>query len=146
MGSFRVLCAAVSGTGLSLALVSAQGNRLPSCDPDNGGLKLPPGLCALVVADNLGPARHAAVAPNGDLYVALRTGRGATPSGPGIVALRDADGDGRMEQRETFGLPGGTGIAMRNGYLYVATTTLVERYKMAPGQLKPAGEPETRST
>ena len=29
-----------------------------TCDPDNGGLKLPQGFCALVVADNLGAARH----------------------------------------------------------------------------------------
>lgn len=43
----------------------------PNCDPDNGGLTLPKGFCALVVADNLGAARHAWVAPNGDLFIAL---------------------------------------------------------------------------
>ena len=42
----------------------------PACDSGNGGLTLPAGFCALVVADGLGPARHAVAAPNGDLYVA----------------------------------------------------------------------------
>ena len=41
------------------------------CDPDNGGLTLPPGFCALVVAENVGRARHIAVRRNGDIYVAI---------------------------------------------------------------------------
>ena len=45
---------------------------LPACDPDNGGITLPDGFCALVVADGLGAARHLTVAPNGDIYVAIR--------------------------------------------------------------------------
>ena len=63
------------------------------CDPDNGGITLPPGFCALVAADNLGPARHMVVAPNGDLYVALMTSgsRGQPQTGGGAVALRDAE-------------------------------------------------------
>ena len=75
-----------------LALVLVQGQAKPMCDPDNGGLKLPMGFCALVVADSLGVARHMAVAPNGDLYVALQTsgGRGQPQTGGGAVALRDA--------------------------------------------------------
>jgi hypothetical protein len=46
----------------------------PPCDPDNGGITLPPGFCALVAIDGLGAARHIAVAPNGDVYVALQAG------------------------------------------------------------------------
>ena len=34
----------------------------PACDPDNGGIKLPAGFCALVAADGLGTARHMVVA------------------------------------------------------------------------------------
>ena len=41
--------------------------------PDNGGITLPKGFCAEVVANNLGAARHAVAAPSGDLYVALRS-------------------------------------------------------------------------
>ena len=74
-----------------------------------------------MVADDLGAARHLAVAANGDLYVSLMDGRGQTP---GVVALRDTNGDGRMDVKERFGDKSSTGIALRNDYLYVATTDL----------------------
>ena len=105
-----------------------------ACDADNGGIKLPPGFCAVVAADGIGEARHVAVAPNGDIYVALR-GRNQG----GVVALRDTNGDGKFETKEQFGECSSTGIALRNGYLYVATVNAVIRYKMTPGELKPAG-------
>jgi glucose/arabinose dehydrogenase len=117
----------------------------PACDPDNGGITLPAGFCALVAADGLGAARHVAVAQNGDAYVALMRGPGARLSaGPGgVVAMRDGDGDGRFETKEMIPSENTTGVALRNGYLYVAHPQSVQRYKMTPGQLKPAGEPET---
>ena len=110
-----------------------------ACDPNNAGLTLPEGFCALLAADGLGTARHAVVAPNGDLYVALQSGKGKTG---GVVALRDENGDGRFETKEYFGDGSSTGIALRNGYLYVAKVESVERWKMTPGQLKPTGQPE----
>jgi len=126
------------------ALVLVHGQARPMCDPDNGGLKLPPGFCALVVADGLGPARHMVAAPNGDLYVALQTsgGRGAPQTGGGAVGLHDANGDGRFEVKESFGSGSTTGIGIRNGYLYLAHPRSVERMKMTAGQLKP-GAAET---
>jgi glucose/arabinose dehydrogenase len=111
----------------------------PACDPDNGGITLPDGFCAKVVADTLGAARHLVVAPNGDLFVSLQNRRGATA---GVVALRDSDGDGKMDVSERFGDASTTGIALRNGYLYTATTTSVVRFKMNAGELKPAGAGE----
>src|SRR5580698_3595068 len=99
-----------------------------SCDADNGGLTLPAGFCALVVANNLGEARHATVAPNGDLYVALMNG--------GVVGLHDSKGDGRFDVVEKFGEGSATGIELRNEYLWIAKVNSVERYKMTPGQLK----------
>jgi glucose/arabinose dehydrogenase len=131
---------AVAAAGAILTVTSARGVAAPpACDPDNGGLKLPPGFCALVVADDLGAARHIAVAANGDLYVSMMTGRGQTP---GVVALRDTNGDGKMDLKERFGDKSSTGIALRNDTLYVATVTSVERYKMTRGELKPAGPAE----
>jgi glucose/arabinose dehydrogenase len=131
--------------GVTSFVAGLQGQGMPKCDPDNGGLKLPAGFCALVVADDLGQARHMTVAPNGDLYVALqsRGGRGGQPvSGGGAVALRDADGDGRFEIKEPFGTGSTTGIGIRNGYMYLAHPTTVERYKMTTGQLRPSGDAE----
>jgi len=107
-----------------------------ACDPGNGGITLPAGFCAVVAADNLGTARHLVVNANGDVYVALQAKPG------GVVALRDANGDGKFESKESFDADSVTGIAIRNGYLYLAKKNSVERYKMTPGQLKPAGQPE----
>jgi glucose/arabinose dehydrogenase len=132
------LLTAAGIAALAAALPSGRA-AAPACDPDNGGITLPAGFCAIVVADALGPARHLAVAPNGDVFVSLENGRGQKG---GIVALRDTDGDGRADVKARFGDEGATGIALRNGYLYFATTTSVERYKMAPGELKPAAAAE----
>lgn len=131
----------LSLAGLVATAAGVQGRQAaPACDPGNGGLTLPQGFCAQVIADDLGAARNLAVAPNGDLYVAIRSGprQAGQPPQPGfIMGLRDTDGDGRMDVREKFGTVGATGIVLRNGYLYYATTRSVERFKLTPGQLAP---------
>ncbi len=117
------------------AVVPAAEAALPKPDPDNGAITLPPGFRALVVADNLGALRFMTVAPNGDVYVKT--------SKDGIIALRDQDGDGRAETQQKFGSGGGTGIALRDGWLYHSTNSAVYRYRLAPGELVPRGNPET---
>jgi glucose/arabinose dehydrogenase len=107
------------------------------CEADNDGLSLPQGFCALVAHPGVGRARHIAVAPDGRVFVALRE-----PAGGGaIVALRDSDGDGRLDEEARFGDVGGTGIAVRDGWLYFAPNTRVERYRLGPG-LRPEAGPE----
>jgi glucose/arabinose dehydrogenase len=115
----------------------------PLCDPDNGGIVLPDGFCSMVVADNLGRGRHVEVASNGDIYVSLRD----RPDSLGaVIALRDADGDGRAEVRERFGDGGGTGLVLHNGYLYLARTSSIVRFPMREGELLPIGPSETLIT
>jgi len=63
----------------------------PECAPDNGGIMLPKGFCAVVVADNLAQPRHLVVTPNGDLFVSSMRA--------GIIALRDTTGDGKTVGR-----------------------------------------------
>ena len=117
---------------------------LPPCDPDDGGLVLPDGFCALIVADNLGHPRLIDVAANGDIYVHDRgtRGDGENLSGNGIVALRDLDGDGSADVIERFSDHYGTGLQLRGDHLYLSTTTEVYRYAMTPGELVPQGEAE----
>lgn len=111
---------------------------LPAPDPDNGGLTLPPGFRALIVADDLVSGRNQlrfiAAAPNGDLYAKTIQG--------GIIALRDADGDGRFESRQEFGSGGGTGIGFHGDWLYHSTNTAVYRYPYRSGEMVPTGAPE----
>jgi len=126
MKTAPVLLAAVLATTLADAALTP--------DANNGDIKLPPGFHAVVVADKLKPLRNLAVATNGDLYV--KTAK------EGIYALRDTDGDGKADVIKEFGSGGGTGIAIHNGWLYESTDSHVFRYKLTPGELVPAGEPE----
>jgi glucose/arabinose dehydrogenase len=116
---------------------------LPKGDPDNGGLMLPGGFEAVVVADSVGAARHIAVNTNGDIYVKLRA---SYPDGSN-VALRDEDGDGKADVIKKFGVytdSMGYGTAMRiyNGYLYFSSTGDVFRCKLRQGELLPEKESE----
>ncbi len=128
----------------ALLLATAARAALPTPDADDGAISLPPGFRAVVFADNLVVGRRfgkstdnlrfLAVAPNGDVYA--KTAQG------GIFALRDSDGDGRADVIKEFGAGGGTGIALRGGWLYSSTNEAVYRYKYTPGELVPAGAPE----
>jgi glucose/arabinose dehydrogenase len=132
--------AALVVIALAMSGLTLTGQSKLACDAGNGGITLPEGFCALVASEGVGSARHLAVAANGDVYVALLGGRNQPPEA--VAALRDADGDGKFETKEAFGTGSTTGIAIRNGYLYLAHPTTIERYKMTAGQLKPSGQPE----
>jgi glucose/arabinose dehydrogenase len=135
----RILIAAALVASIGPAVLFAQAGRAPSCDPGNGGLTLPSGFCAVVVTDGVGAARHLAVGPTGDIYVAIRNQADAPG---GVVALRDTNGDGRADVRERFADSGGTGIAIYNGHLYLSRDDAVVRFPLKAGQLLPAGPME----
>lgn len=115
------------------------------CDPDNGGITLPDGFCASVVADDIGQARHLAVASNGDIYLKTRSEEG------GIAALRDTTDDYRTDIVERFsnmtpvrgGILWETGVVIHDGYLWASNTEAVYRWPLPEnGELVPQGEPE----
>lgn len=113
------------------------GVELPKGDADNGGLTLPGGFEAVVVADSVGRARHLTVRDNGDIYVKLRV---ANEEGQGIVALRDTDNDGKADIVKVFGGYTenggyGTGMEIYNGYYYFSTAGDVFRMKIDPEKI-----------
>ena len=127
-----------------LFLASACNNKTPRGDADNGGLFLPDGFEALVVADSSGPARHLAVNANGDVYVKLRINKGDS----GNVAMRDLDGDGRADSIVRFGdYPNDGSLAtemrIHDGYLYYSTEKVLYRQRLNPGELIPTSPVET---
>lgn len=121
---------------LALAGVIALTPAQPACEPGNGGLVLPEGFCATLVASKAGAVRQLAVAPNGDLYAAL-----AGPPG-GVLAFRDKDGDGKPDQRASFGDDAGNDVEVHAGYVYFATNDRILRYRLSNGELKPTGRME----
>ncbi|WP_256010679.1 PQQ-dependent sugar dehydrogenase [Desertivirga xinjiangensis] len=93
-------------------------------------LKVPAGFKTSIVADNLGKARHIALTKKGDLYVKL-----ARPvNGKGILFLKDKDGDGKYDETSGFGSYGGTGIYLKDNYLYASSDEEVFRYELDENQ------------
>ncbi len=135
--ALRFRAAALLAPVLLLVARPAPAPRERPCADDNGGLVLGEGLCAVVVAGDAGHVRQLAVGPDGALYAALARGE------RGVLALRDRDGDGKPEQRETFGPGGANDVELHDGYLYLALTDRILRWKLAPGRLVPSGEPAT---
>lgn len=138
----------------STAKTAATGAVPPegSCPTDNGGITLPAGFCATVLADSLGHPRDIVVAPNGDVFINTWSGKyyqTSPPPGGFVVALRDTKHTGKADSIVRFGdTPaaggtGGTGVALYKGYIYAEAGTQIVRYPLAAGQLTPSGAAET---
>jgi glucose/arabinose dehydrogenase len=136
------LLAAVACAGAPRSEPAASPATRPPCLADNGGITLPRGFCAAIVADSLPRPRHLAVAPNGDVFVSL-LGSGQGGAGGGLVGLRDTNGDGRADVRERFGDSPSGEVALYGNYLYAGAPTSVLRYPMRRGELRPSGSPDT---
>ncbi|MBV8341435.1 MAG: PQQ-dependent sugar dehydrogenase, partial [Gammaproteobacteria bacterium] len=137
----------------AIATMPAHADAAPESGcPAAAGLTLPPGFCATVFADQVGHARHLAVAASGVVYVntwgARDYGFGSSPSGGYLVALEDTTGKGVADVVRRFGPAkgqgghGGTGIALYKGALYVEESDRIERYALGAGAIVPQGEPE----
>ena len=108
-------------------------------DTDNGGLKLQAGFGAITVVDSLARNRHLVVNSNGDIYVKLAR----LKDGKGILILRES-ANGKANIIKSFGNYGGTGIAIKNGYLYASSDSTVYRYKLNEnGDVVSPDAPET---
>ena len=89
-------------------------------------IKTPQGFVTTTIAANLGRVRHIVANSNGDLFLKLeRLNRGR-----GIIRLRDNNKDGVIDDSLYFGNYIGTGIAIKNGYLYASSNSEVFRYKL----------------
>ncbi|QIP14409.1 sorbosone dehydrogenase [Spirosoma aureum] len=89
-------------------------------------LKLPVGFSATIMAEGLGSTRHLVITKTGTIYVKLSK----LKDGKGIYRLRDTDKDGVIDEQVGFGDYPGTGIYLKNGYLYTSSNTSIFRYKL----------------
>ena len=109
------------------------------CDPDNGGLTLPDGFCALVVADHINFLRHITVTRNGDIYGSRRNRRLELG---GLVAIRDENGDGKADIVHEFGDEPGLGVTVHEGFLYFGADKRILRFPLDDLELVPEEEPQ----
>ncbi|WP_428656344.1 PQQ-dependent sugar dehydrogenase [Runella sp.] len=89
-------------------------------------LKIPAGFSATILAEDLETPRHLAVGKGGDIYVKINK----LKDGKAIYRLRDTNGDGVIDEKTGFGDFKGSGIFIRQGYLYASSNTGVYRYKL----------------
>ena len=123
-GTILLPVLAIAGIISLLALKNDLRTNIYSMPPAMRGLTLPAGFNASIIADNIGGARHIAVTPQGEIYVKLQ----GLEKGKGILLLHQ-NGD-KAEIKTSFGNFGGTGIAVKNGYLYASSDEEVFRYKL----------------
>jgi len=121
--------------GLAAALALGCATLAPA--PAQDALRLPPGFAIDVFARSLGHPRFLTLDPRGTLLVSVpRSGR--------VLALPDADGDGRADRTvpviEGLDLP--HGLAFREGLLYIAETGRVIRVRYDPDTSRAVGSPE----
>jgi glucose/arabinose dehydrogenase len=115
-----------------------QSNVKPPKDiprPADAAFQVPEGFSVNMFSERLDSARWMAVAPNGDIFVVQsRKNR--------ITVLRDSNKDGAADQVFTFaegkeqGLDQPMGIDFRDGYLYVANTSGIVRFRYRNGQTR----------
>ena len=120
-------------TGLSLAIafslpasIVAQTSVKPviKVATEASALKLPVNFKSVVLAENVGRARHIVVTPQGGIYVKL-----AKPvNKKGTLFL--TENNGTAEVKSSFGDFGGTGIYIKDGYLYTSSNHDIFRYKL----------------
>ncbi|MBJ6127777.1 PQQ-dependent sugar dehydrogenase [Microvirga splendida] len=131
------------------------GNELP---------KVPEGYKIQAIATDLRIPRQTLVLPNGDILVAegsggyaptLRPkdfiagfikslGKSSVKGGDRLTLLRDADGDGTYEMQGVFAdnLNAPYGLALANGFIYVANQDALVRFAYQDGQAQASGPPE----
>ena len=114
---------------VSLSFAAAAASAFGAAD----GLTLPPGFTASVVEEGLGAGRHLDVAANGDIYLGSHSG---------LVAMRDKNGDGKVDETKPFGDVQGTEVRIFGKWLYVSDDVGVYRYPLKEGELVPSGAKE----
>jgi glucose/arabinose dehydrogenase len=100
--------------------------------PPKTALVIPQGFHVRIMADGLGAARHLAVTKQGLVYIKLAK----LKDGKGIIVLHDKKESG-------FGNFIGTGMYIKDGYLYASSNTDVYRYRLNDnGEVIDTGNPE----
>ena len=110
-------------------LAQRVGVSVPGGSPGPVDLELPPGFQAEIYASGLDRPRFMAFDGDGQLFVA-EMGAGQ------VVVLPDFDGDGLPDETVTVvdGLDRPSSLAFRDGWLYVAETGQVSRFRLDDSQ------------
>jgi glucose/arabinose dehydrogenase len=115
-------------------------NMLPTAAAEMSEITLPPGFRIAVYAADVPNARQMALGPSGIVFVGSR-------SEGKVYAVVDRDGDGRADQVHVLasGLNAPSGVAFRDGALYVAAVNRILRFRDVARDLARPSQPEVVS-
>ncbi len=124
------LLSCTSGAGKEGAAATTNAPAVPSDAPPLQHIKLPPGFNISLYATGVKNARQMALGTNGTLFVGSR-------SAGNVYAIVDRDKDNKADQVITVGsdLTMPSGLAFRDGALYVAEVSRITRYDNIETQL-----------
>lgn len=141
-----MLALAAAGTSVFASQVKAPAPQLPPPfhseavrnapevipQPAGARLTVPEGFKVEVAAEGFQTPRFMLLGPSGEILLSdsARDGQGGVGKG-GVYVLRDADGDGTLEQKTKLieGLSRPYGLALWKDYLYVAEPHSLKRYR-----------------
>lgn len=109
---------------ISILFLPATTINCQSDTPFNAGLILPEGFTANKLIENIGRARHIAVTPEGNIYVRLSRPK------DGIGTLYLSQNNDKASIKLGFDNTGGTGIYLKDGFLYSSSNEEIFRYKL----------------
>ena len=112
--------------GAFLLLAAVGFTTLPVAHFYAPALKLPAGFSFTLMADSLGKVRHIDVNSQGGIFVKLNS----LKDGKGMLYLTDLNKDGVIDNKTSFGNFPGTGIKIKDNYLYSSSNTGVYRYQL----------------
>ena len=121
---FSFLFLMMISTGVILANDHSVNHKKNDPGEKNAGLKLPAGFSASKIIEGYGRARHIAVTPQGTIFYKsskLYNGKGI------FQIIKNKKG---VDSVFGFGNYTGTGIAIKNGYLYASSDQEVFRYQL----------------
>ncbi len=126
-------------TAAFFLLVSGCGGIMQS-SKDTATITLPENFALRTIAQDLGNNRHIATGHNADVYVKL--GR-LDKKGHGIVHLKWNKNGKQLQVADAFGDFEGTGIVVKDGFLYASSDENVYRYRLnADGNVMNKDNPE----
>jgi glucose/arabinose dehydrogenase len=113
---------------------------LPSAAAEPGDITLPPGFRITMYAADVPNARQMAVGPDGVVFVGSR-------SAGKVYAVVDRNGDGLADQVHVLasGLNQPSGVAFRDGALYVAAVNRILKFRDVVQNLERPAKPEVVS-
>ncbi|WP_419213151.1 PQQ-dependent sugar dehydrogenase [Maribacter sp. X9] len=89
-------------------------------------LTAPEGFSVEEIGKDLGAVRHLTISKNGNIYA----NRSVLKEGKAILVLKDTNKDGAIDAQEAFAEVPGTGILVKDNYLYASSNSGVFRYAL----------------